>query len=218
MGHDLRTQFVNHMILHRLSPYTIKNYLAAVKRLAKFHNKSPDLINNEQIQEYLLHLFQECKLSWGSCNVHLSGLSYFYKNILQWDETNFKLPPRPRIKKLPNILSIKEVKKLFESTANLKHRTLLKTVYSAGLRISEVVRLEPRHIESDPSRMMIRVEQGKGKKDRYTVLSSHLLDELRVYWQKYKPGKWIFPGYDKEKHIGYSGASSAYDIAKKKPA
>jgi len=128
------------------------------------------------------------------------------------------LPPRPRIKKLPTILSIEEVKKLFESAANLKHRTLLKTVYSAGLRISEVVRLEPRHIESDPSRMMIRVEQGKGKKDRYTVLSRHLLDELRIYWQKYRPGRWIFPGYDKKKHIGYSGASDAYNIAKKKPA
>ncbi len=172
MAKSLKTQFVNHMILHRLSPYTIKNYLAAVKRLAKFHNKSPDLLNNEQIQEYLLYLFQECKLSWGSCNVHLSGISYLYKNILQWDETNFKLPPRPRIKKLPNILSIEEVKKIFESAANLKHRTLLKTVYSAGLRISEVVKLEPRHIESDPSRMMIRIEQGKGKKDRYPAFQN----------------------------------------------
>jgi len=89
-------------------------------------------------------------------------------------------------------LSVEEVKKLFESAANLKHRVLLKTTYSAGLRVSEVV--------------------------SYTVLSRHLLDELRIYWQKYRPGKWIFPGYNKEKHIGYSGASSAYDIAKKKPA
>ena len=144
-------------------------------------------------------------------------MSCFYKKVLKWDEAKFKLPPRQRIKKLPNILSVEEVKRLFECTTNLKHRVLLKTVYSAGLRISEVVRLKPIHIESDPSRMMIRIEQGKGKKDRYTVLSKYLLDELRDYWQKYKPGKWIFPGYNKEKHIGYTAARDAFIKAKKKP-
>ena len=155
MGKSLRTQFMNHMVLHRFSSYTIKNYLASMKRLAEFYNKSPDLITNEQVQDYLLYLLQERKLSWGTCNVHLSGISCFYKNVLQLDETKFKIPPRPRIKKLPNILSVEEVKRLFDSSANLKHRVMLKTVYSAGLRISEVVKLKPRHIESDPSRMMI---------------------------------------------------------------
>ena len=217
MSKSLRIQFMNHMVLHRFSHYTIKNYMASVERLAKYHNKSPDIISNDQIQDYLLYLFQECKLSWGTCNVHLAGISCFYKKVLQWDETKFKLPPSPRIKKLPNILSIEEVKRLFECTANLKHRVLLKTVYSAGLRISEVVKLKPRHIESDPSRMMIRIEQGKGKKDRYTVLSKYLLDELRLYWQKYKPGKWIFPGINKENHIGFSAARGAFIKAKKKP-
>ena len=217
MGKSLRTQFMNHMVLHRFSPYTIKNYLASMKRLAEFYSKSPDLITNEQVQDYLLYLLQERKLSWGTCNVHLSGISCFYKNVLQLDEAKFKIPPRPRIKKLPNILSVEEVKRLFDSSANLKHRVMLKTVYSAGLRISEVVKLKPRHIESDPSRMMIRIEQGKGRKDRYTVLSKHLLDELRIYWQKYRPGKWIFPGYNKEKHIGYSATRDAFIKAKKKP-
>jgi len=217
MGKTLRTQFMDHMVLHRFSPWTIKNYMATMKRLAKFYNKSPDLITNEQIQDYLLYLLEEHKLSWGTCNVHLSGMSCFYKKVLKWDETKFKLPPRQRIKKLPNILSTEEVKRLFECTTNLKHRVLLKTVYSAGLRISEVVRLKPIHIESDPSRMMIRIEQGKGKKDRYTVLSKYLLDELRDYWRKYKPSKWIFPGYNKEKHIGYTAARGAFIKAKKKP-
>jgi len=217
MGKTLRTQFMNHMVLHRFSPWTIKNYMGAMKRLAKFYNKSPDLITNEQLQEYLIYLIEKRKLSWGTCNVEIAGMSCFYKNVLKWDEATFKFPPRPRIKKLPKILSVEEVKRLFECTTNLKHRVLLKTVYSAGLRISEVVRLEPIHIESDPSRMMIRIEQGKGKKDRYTVLSKHLLDELRVYWRKYKPGKWIFPGYNKEKHIGYTAARGAFIKAKKKP-
>ena len=106
---------------------------------------------------------------------------------------------------------------MFECAVNLKHRVLLKTVYSAGLRISEVVKLKPRHIESDPSRMMIRIEQGKGRKDRYTVLSKHLLDELRIYWLKYKPIEWIFPGINQKKHIGYTAARGAFIKAKKKP-
>lgn len=218
MAKSLRTQFMDHMILNRFSPWTIKNYMETMKRLAKYYNKSPDLISQEEIQEYLLYLLKERKLSWGTCNTHLSGLACFYKNVLKWDERKFKLPPRPRVKKLPNIMSQEEVKRLFESAANLKHRVLLKTVYSAGLRTGEVIKLEPRHIESDPSRMMIKVEQGKGSKDRYTVLSKHLLDELRIYWQKYKPGKWIFPGINKEKHIGFTAARDAFHKAKKKPA
>ena len=216
MSKSLRVQFTNHMVLHRFSHHTIKNYMAAVQRLVKYYNKPPDLISNDQIQDYLLYLIEECKLSWGTCNVHMAGISCFYKNVLKWDETKFKLPPSPRIKKLPNILSTEEVKRLFECAANLKHRVLLKTVYSAGLRISEVVKLRPIHIESDPSRMMIRVDQGKGKKDRYTVLSRCLLDELRIYWQKYRPGEWLFPGSKKKNHIGFSAAGAAFIIAKKK--
>ncbi len=218
MGKSLRTQFMDYMVINRFSPLTINNYMGTMTRLTKYYNKSPDLISPEEIQEYLLYLLQKRKLAWGSCNIHLTGMSSFYKNVLKWDERKFKLPPRPRIKKLPNILSVEEVKRLFESAANFKYRVLLKTTYSAGLRISEVVRLKPRHIESDPSRMMIRIEQGKGRKDRYSVLSKHLLDELRIYWLKYKPVKWIFPGINQEKHIGYTAARSAFIKAKKKPA
>ncbi len=218
MEKNLRTQFMDYMVINRFSPLTIKNYMDTMTRLTKYYNKSPDLISPEEIQEYLLYLLQKRKLAWSSCNLHLTGMSSFYKNVLKWDERKFKLPPRPRIKKLPNILSVEEVKRLFESAANLKHRVLLKTTYSAGLRISEVVRLKPRHIESDPSRMMIRIEQGKGRKDRYSVLSKHLLEELRIYWQKYKPIKWIFPGINQEKHIGYTAARGAFIKAKKKPA
>jgi len=217
MGKSLRTKFMDHMVLNRFSHHTINNYMSAMKKLTKFYNKSPDLLTNEELQDYLIYLLQEQKLAWNTCNLHLSALSCFYKNVLQWDERTFKLPPRPRIKKLPNILSVEEVQRLFESAANLKHRVLLKTTYSAGLRISEVIKLKPRHIESDPSRMMIRIEQGKGRKDRYSVLSKHLLDELRIYWQKYKPIKWIFPGINQEKHIGYTAARGAFIKAKKKP-
>lgn len=145
-------------------------------------------------------------------------MSCFYKNVLNWDETRFKIPPRPRVKKLPSVLSEEEVKRLFDAAANLKHRVFLKTVYSAGLRLSEVTHLRPKHIESDPSRMMIRIEQGKGKKDRYTVLSRKLLPELREYWRKYQPGQWLFPGRDRKKPLGPTGANQIFQKAKKKLA
>jgi integrase len=95
---------------------------------------------------------------------------------------------------------------------------LLKTIYSAGLRVSEAVRLEPRHIESDPSRMLIRIEDSKGKKDRYTVLSKNLLKELRRYWKKYQPKTWLFAGYGNDKHLSTGAASRIFYNAKKKPA
>ena len=115
------------------------------------------------------------------------------------------------------ILNIEEVGRLINAPSNLKHKALLKTVYSAGLRVGEAVRLKPHHIESDPSRMMIRVEQGKGKKDRYTVLSQKLLVDLRTYWYKYRPEKWLFPGPKKEIHLSEAAVQRTYYLAKKKP-
>ncbi len=205
MSTDLKQQFLDHMALHRFSRHTQKNYILAVKGLAQFYNQKPDTLSQEQIQAYLLYLIQEKKLAWGSVNNMCCGISCFYKNVLKWDEIQLKIPPRPRIKKLPTILSEEEVKRLFDATSNLKHRVFLKTVYSAGLRLSEAISLRPEHVESDPSRMMIRVEQGKGKKDRYTILSHSLLPELRAYWRKYRPGEWLFPGKSPN-HMGHSAS------------
>jgi len=218
MSTDLRTQFNNYMTLQRLSPHTKRNYIRAVKGLAKFYNKPPDTLTNDQIQGYLLYLLEDCKLSWGTCNNYFSGIVSFYKNVCKWGETRFQIPPRPRIKKLPVVFSVEEVKRLLDAVDNLKHLVLLETVYSAGLRVSELVRLQLHHIESDHSRMMIRVEQGKGKKDRYTVLSKKLLVDLRDYWRKYRPGKWLFPGQKAQRHLTEAAAQKVFYLAKKKPA
>ena len=218
MSKDLKTQFIDYMTINRFSRHTQKNYILAVKGLARFYSQPPDALSGDQIQNYLLYLIQEKKLAWGSVNNMLCGISCFYKNVLKWDEYRWKIPPRPRIKKLPSILSEEEVRRLFDVTSNLKHRVLLKTVYSAGLRLSEAICLRPEHIESDPSRMMIRVEQGKGNKDRYTILSRSLLPELRTYWRKYQPGEWLFPGQKRNRHMGSTTAYQIYKKAKKKPA
>lgn len=130
MGSDLKKQFVNYMTLNRYSEGTIRNYVRIITDLARFHNKAPDQLNNDQIQEYLLHLLNDRKISWGTCNIYYSGLACFYKRLLMRDKTTFSLPPGARTKKLPQILSVEEVKRLFELAASLKHRVLLKATYA----------------------------------------------------------------------------------------
>jgi integrase len=218
MSSELRTKLLAHMNLHGFSPHTQRSYVTGVKGLAKFYNKSPDTLTDEQVRAYFRYLLEERKVTWDSCKNYLTGITFFYRHICQREvEDRFGLPPRPRGRKLPVVFSIEEVKRLLSCVDNLKHRVLLKTIYSAGLRVSEGVRLRPHHIESDPSRMLIRVEQGKGRKDRYTVLSKKLLKELRLYWKKYRPEKWLFPGYGHDKHLSTTAASQVFYRAKKKP-
>ena len=218
MATDLRTQFLNYMTLQRFSNHTKRSYVTGVKGLAKFHKQSPDTITNDQIQDYLRYLLGDRKLSWGTVNTYLSGIVCFYREFCKWDDTQLQIPPRPRVKKLPSVFSTQEVKRLLAAVGNLKHQLLLETVYSSGLRVGELVRLKPHHIEGDPDRMLIRVEEGKGKKDRYTILSQKLLEDLRTYWSQYRPGKWLFAGQNPEKHLSEAAAQKVFFLAKKKPA
>lgn len=214
MASILRKQFTDYMILRRFSPKTIEAYIGAVYGLAKFYHQSPDHLSNEQIQTYLLHLIKERKLAWSSCNVAFSAFRCFYARVLKWDNTRFHIPPRPRQKTIPLLLSMEEVERLFKATPNIKHRALLMTTYGAGLRVSEVVHLKPHHIESE--RMMIRVEQGKGKKDRYTILPQSLLLELQAYWKACHPHSWLFFGRDKEMPMSIATAQRVFYNAKEK--
>jgi site-specific recombinase XerD len=218
MSTDLRTQFLNYMTLQRFADHTKRCYVASVKELAIFYKQPPDTITNDQIQAYLLYLLDDRKLTWGTVNAYLSGLVCFYRGFCKWDETQFQIPPRPRARKLPTVFSKKEVKRLLAAADSLKHKLLLQTAYSAGLRVSELVRLKPHHIESDPDRMMLRVDQGKGRKDRYTILSKKLLVDLRTYWGKYRPGNWLFVGQNPQRHLSEAAAQSVFYRAKKKPA
>lgn len=213
MSSPLRKQFTNYMTLRGFSSKTKEAYIGAVAGLAKYYHQSPDKLNNDQIQDYLLHLIKERELAWSSCNVVFSGLRCFYIHVLKWDETRFHIPSRPRNKQLPMLLSVNDVWRLIDCAKNPKHHVLLMTVYGAGLRVSEVVKLQPRHIES--SRMMIRVDQGKGRKDRYTILSQSLLNELRAYWEICRPHSWLFFGKDKNKPMSVSSAQRIYYNAKK---
>lgn len=186
----LRQKMINDMKLRRFSSATQKLYVYAVEDLAKYYRRSPDRISEEQVYEYLLYLQEVRKLKWGSCNGIAAGLTFFYKVTLRYENTRFKIPRRRHTRSLPTIFSRSELLKLFDATNNLRDRVMLITAYSAGLRVSELVTLKPEHIESD--RKLIRVEQGKGNKDRYTLLSEKLIKDLRVYWKRYHPKEYLF--------------------------
>ena len=214
MTKEYHRSFCDYLSLIRVSEKTKEAYLRSVTNLAAYYNLSAADLTNNQIQDYLLYSIQEKELAWSSCNVLFCGLKKYFKDYLGRSDSEFSIPPRPRSKQLPMLLSKEEVLEVLRAPANLKHRALLTTVYGSGLRVSEVVKLRPEHIES--SRMMIRVEQGKGRKDRYTVLSQKCLDLLREYWRAQRPKEWLFFGQDKKRPMSIGTAQRIYYQAKAK--
>jgi len=219
MGSKIRKKFIEHMEMRGIAKETQRGYISGVKDLARHYDQSPDTLSNAQIRAYFQHLLLERKLGNATCHNYLSRITYFYRHVCNREvDDRFGLPPRQRSKKLPVVLSMEEVARLISNIDNFKYRVLIETIYSAGLRIGEAVCLQPKHIESDPSRMVIRIEKGKGRKDRYTILSKKLLHDLREYWHKYSPQYWLFPGQKPESHISTISVWRAFDAAKKKPA
>ena len=181
----LRKQMEADMALRGLAYRTSEAYIDAVAKLAKFYGRRPDQISEAEVQRYLLHLLEERKLAHSSCNIVCSAAEFFYRVTLKRREAEFCLP-RPKVpQRRPQILSREEVAAMFEQTQNLRHRALLMTTYGGGLRLTEVCHLKVADIDSD--RMTMRVEQGKGAQDRYTLWSPRLLNELRRYWIAHRP-------------------------------
>jgi integrase/recombinase XerD len=184
-----------------------------MRDITRHYRVSPDTLSNAQIQAHVDHLIQVRKLAWCTVNVHVSAYRCFYGEMLKRPTAEFTLPPRGRAKKRPRVLDRETVRKILEAPRCLKHRALLTLVYGSGLRVSEVVSLKPRHIESAIDRMVVRVEQGKGRKDRYTLLSRHSLELLRTYWKKYRPTDWLFFGFDRTKPMSKGTAQRIYYLA-----
>lgn len=207
--------FENYLTLQRFSPRTRESYLRSVASLSAYHNhQAAKELTNDQIQDYLLYCIQEKQLAWSSCNILFCGLKKYYQDFLGRNESEFSIPPRPRTRKIPMLLSRKEVARILKAPSNLKHRAVLATIYSSGLRVSEAVMLRPEHIES--GRMMIRVEEGKGGKGRCTVLSQSCLELLRIYWRSHQPGEWLFFGRNKNDPMAIGTAQQIYYQAKRK--
>ena len=188
----LRKRMTEDMEIRNLSPNTQLAYLQQVSSFAKYCQRSPEVVGPEEIRGYQVYVTNQRKLAPGSLSIIASALRFLYKVTLKraWVDTEIPLPKKPFI--LPVILSREEVAHFFESIASRKHRTILMTAYAAGLRISEVTRLKLTDIDSQ--RMMLRVEQGKGQKDRYVMLSPQLLEILRAYWKLTHSTVWLFPG------------------------
>jgi integrase/recombinase XerD len=189
----LRQRMAEDMQIRNLSPLTQSSYLQQISSFARHFDKPPALLGPDDIRSYQVYLTNEKKLAPKSIHVCVSALRFFYKVTLKKDWEFDEVIPSPRPPKtLPIVLSPAEVLVFLGCVESLKHRTILTTCYAAGLRISEALHLMPSAI--DRQRMVIRIDQGKGQKDRYVMLSPKLLETLVDYWRLERPKEWLFPG------------------------
>ena len=213
----LRQKMTKAMELRNLSKETQRNYLSAVKGLSSHYKQSPDKLTQEMIENYVLYLKNHKGNTPGSCAVVVTGLRFFYNHVTDTQvPIDFKV--RTKVNKLPTVLSQEEIWDLINAPNNLKHRLILMTTYSAGLRAGEVSVLKSEDIDS--KNMLIKVH-GKGGKQRYTILSVKLLKELRHYYKTHKPQTYLFPSsykHRKNQTLTYSSVHSIYEKARKKAA
>ena len=190
---SLRQRMLEDMQVRNLSPHTQRSYVEQVSRFARHFDRSPDALGPEAIRVYQIYLITERKLMPSSICIAVSALRFLYRVTLQKDwSVDAVLPAPKKPQTLPVVLSPEEVVQFLDGVKHPKHRTILTTCYAAGLRISEAVRLTAPAIDSQ--RMVLRIEQGKGQKDRYVMLSPKLLEILRTWWKRTRPTHWLFPG------------------------
>ena len=214
---SLRARMIEDMQIRNLAANTQQSYVQQVSRFARHFNKSPELLGPEQIRAYQVYLTNEKQLTTGSILIAIAALRFLYKITLKRNWSLDEVIPTPKKpQKLPVILSPEEVLQFLDSVRSRKHRAILTTCYAAGLRVSEAISLTPTAIDSQ--RMVIRVEQGKGQRDRYVMLSPKLLDILRNWWWVERPKDWLFPGDFPGQHITRSAVEQecqkAHRIAK----
>ena len=187
----LRRRMIEDMTMRNFGPKTQSNYIRSVKNLTVFLGRSPDTASNEDLRRFHLHLASN-GASASSMNATMSGLRFFFGVVLDRPGAAKHLPFVRQPRKLPVILSPDEVSRFLEAAPGIKYKAAFSIAYGAGLRASEVLSLKPRDIDS--KRKLIRIEQGKGRKDRYVMLSPQLLELLRDYWRVGRPKGWLFPG------------------------
>jgi len=200
--------------IRNYSPRTIDTYIRAVARFAAHFGKSPHVLGAEHIRAYQVYLVETKKVSWSLFNQAVCALRFLYNVTLGRKEMVEHIPFSRRERKLPVVLSPQELGRLFEQISNLKHRTVLMTMYGTGLRISEALNLRVRDVDSE--RGVLRVRQGKGRKDRYVPLSPTLVELLRTYWKTHRPKEWLFPGESEKQPMDPSAVQKACAWARQK--
>jgi integrase/recombinase XerD len=188
----LRQRMTEDLRVRNRAPRTIEAYIDQVAKFAQHFKKSPELLGPEEIRQYQVYLVHERRVSWSYLNQAVCALRFLYRHTLSRDWAIKQIPFARQPKKLPVVLSQSEMQRFLQAIRKLKYQAILMTAYAAGLRLSEVTHLHVSDIDSQ--RMVIRVRQGKGQKDRYVMLSPTLLELLRTYWQLERPRTWLFPG------------------------
>lgn len=207
-------KMIKEMQLRNFTSATQKAYLAVVTRMTDHLRRPAEQVSSDEIKDYLLYLQNERKLASSSVEHAINALKFLVNIALNRQSDLLVTGTRKRDHALPEVLSVNEVKRLISAADNLRRRVILLLAYSAGLRISELIRLRPEDIDS--SRMMIHVRQGKCHKDRYTLLSPYLLSQLRAYWKTYQPKEFLFPGQTEGMTASISLAHKAFRMAKRK--
>ncbi len=212
---DYKEKMIRQMELKNFSKGSQDTYLSAARKLCKHYSRQPEEISTEEVEDYIIHLQENNLLSASTIRSHVHAFKFLFNKVLERRRDRFDIENRKAPKTLPEILSVNEVKRVIQSADNLRRKVILLLAYSSGLRISEIMHLKITDIDS--SRMMIKVVQGKNKKDRYTILNPHALNELRAYWLKYKPKNYLFPGEKGDDHPASNHMGvKAWRIARKR--
>lgn len=195
----LREQMIGDMEIRNLAPSTQDCYVRQVAGFARYFDKSPDLLGPEEVRDYQLYLLRDRQASTSLLIQTVAALRFLYGTTLKkpWPVEAIPYPKKSR--KLPVIPSREEVASFLQAASNLKHRAILTSLYACGLRVGEVTQLRVPDIDS--RRMVVHVQQGKGRKDRFVPLPERLLDYLRQYWKAYRPQHWLFPGRSSDRPI-----------------
>lgn len=209
----LQDQMQMVMELKGLSPRTQKTYRGCVRRFVAHFGRSPVELGREEIRGFLHHLVSDGQVSASSVNQHYSALKFLYETTMGQVWEGLQIPRTKRPKKLPVIMSQEEVRLLLSRVPTLKHRSLLATIYSGGLRLNEALHLRLDDIDSQ--RMLIRVREGKGQKERYTLLAHSALGLLREYWGYERPPEWLFPGRPAAQPLSSSSVQRVFQRALK---
>ena len=208
---------INRLTVENKSAQTIRSYVSAVERLVRFHDLvHPRDLDIDEVLDFLVTYQKEHDISWQSVKMFVAGLRYYWMHILEDGEFADKIPYPKEQPSLPKILSREELRSLFDNCNNEKHRVLFRLIYSSGLRRSELRHLRLQDLETKDGKCRIRIVKGKGAKDRYTVLSPVVLDELRAYYLQYRPERYLFNGQKKGRKISESAISHALKSAVKR--
>ncbi len=208
----LRQKMIDAMQVRGFAARTHESYLSAVAALAKHYHRTPEDLSVDEIQAYFQYLVKERGLSGATCRLYLNAIRFLYLQVLKQPtfDVTFQMPKK--LYRIPELLTRGEVGQILSAVSNSKHRIMLMTCYGCGLRVNELVHLRVRNIDGE--RQLLRVEQGKGGKDRQVIVSDGLLHPLRAYWRRYHPTDWLFPGREPDQPMDVSSPQRVFTVAK----